>query len=102
MAIGVLIGTVSMFFYYHIILDKKVKPLYGLISNFIVVFVIVMLFAVYHYIQEGTQEVILNWTIALCVSEALSSILIIYWCSYFSKLNTLLEIKKNKSGCSKR
>ena len=94
MSIGILIGTVSMFFYYQIILKKKIILLYGLISNFIVVFAMVMLFAVYHCIQEGTQQVMVNWIIALCVSEVLSSILIIYWCSYFTKLNTQLDKKK--------
>ncbi|HBE78627.1 MAG TPA: hypothetical protein DDW65_12755 [Firmicutes bacterium] len=101
---GVVIGSVSWLFCFHIFLRLAQRPLLGFVANFLVVALLNMAGAVMmglrsyqlfiHYFFRST------WFVALIVSEILSFFLIFLWLQritlYKQKLETKKMILKNR------
>ncbi len=98
MAVGAVIGAVSLFFIFQIFLKLIQKPLFGLligfISNFLIVAVLNIVGAFLTGVRDYQQFVKTLWFWALPVSEALSFFLIIPWYKRFIFYKEKLEQKK--------
>lgn len=98
MAVGAIIGTVSLFFFFQIFLKFTQKPVIGFLSNFIVVAVMNMAGAVmtglgsYDLFIKGFFNSV--WFVALIVSEILSFFLTYLWRQRIMQYKLKLEEKK--------
>ena len=98
MAVGVVIGTVSLFFFFQIFLKLTQKPIVGFLSNFTVVAVLNIAGAVMTGFRSY-QLFIDNffsslWFVALIVSEVLSLFLTFLWRRRIMLYKIKLEEKK--------
>lgn len=94
MAIGVIIGTVSLFFFFQIFLRLTQRPLIGFLSNFIVVAVLNIAGAVSMGVRSFQQFIPTGWFLALIVSEVLSLFLLNAWYRRLMFYQEKLELKK--------
>lgn len=98
MAVGAVIGTVSMFFFLQIFLKFTQKPIVGFLSNFIVVAVLniagAVIFVFRSYQQFIDEFFKSRWFVALIVSEVLSFFLTFLWRRRIMLYKVKLEEKK--------
>ncbi len=94
MLTGVFIGTVSLFCLLQIILKLTDKPIYGFLSNFLVVAVLVIIGAILD--SFGTFQLFINssWLMVLIVAEFLSFFLILLWYHQIKLYKIKLQSKK--------
>ncbi len=94
MAVGAIIGTVSLFFVFQIFLKLTQKPLIGFISNFVVVALMNIIGAIVFGVRTYQQFIQTEWFLALIISEALSFFLISHWYQRLKFYKEKLEQKK--------
>lgn len=98
MKIGAVIGTVSLFFLFEIVLRLRPRPLLGYLSNFLVVGAMNIVGSIIYGLN--TYELFTRyffrsiWFVALIVSEALSIFLITDWYRRIILFQKKLELKK--------
>lgn len=98
MLTGVFIGTVSMFFLFHIFFKLKKRPVAGFVSNFVVVAVVFIADAALSWIEAGRIVFYINWMYAWIIAELLSFILTAVWYKEIKLYNEQLEKKKASLG----
>ncbi len=94
MAVGAVIGTVSLFFVFQIFLRLTQRPLIGFISNFMVVAVLNIVGSISQGVQSYHQFIQTIWFLALIISETLSFFLIYPWYRRIMLYKLKLEEKK--------
>lgn len=94
MAVGAIIGTVSLFSVFQIFLSLTQRPLIGFISNFMVVAVLNIVGAICTGVRNYQQFTQTMWFLALIISEALSFFLIYPWYRRLMFYKEKLELKK--------
>lgn len=94
MAIGAIIGTVSLFFLFRIFLRLKQRPLIGFLTNFLVVAVLNIVGGIIVGIRSFQQFIQSMWFLALIVSEVLSFFMTFAWYRRLMFYQEKLELKK--------
>jgi Mn2+/Fe2+ NRAMP family transporter len=94
MGVGVVIGTISLFFYFQVFLRLSQKPWVGFLTNFLAVGILNILGAI--IMGARTYQVFINsmWFISLIVSEILSFFLTFLWYRRIMTYKQKLEAKK--------
>jgi hypothetical protein len=94
MAIGALIGSVSLFFLFRIFLRLRERPLIGFLSNFLVVAVFNIAGGITTGVRSYQLFIQSMWFLALIVSEVLSFFLTYAWYRRMMYYKDKLELKK--------
>jgi hypothetical protein len=94
MVIGAIIGTVSLFFLFQVFLRLTQRPMFGFLSNFLVVAVLNIAGAMSGGIWSYQDFFNSMWFLAVIVSEILSFFLTYAWYRRMIFYKEKLELKK--------
>lgn len=94
MEIGIVIGTVSLFFILQVTLRLTGKPALTFLTNFLVVALMILAGAFLDGIRTGMDYVHSRWLMVLIVAELLSFGLTLLWYRKIKLYNSRLRLKK--------
>jgi hypothetical protein len=91
---GAIIGTISLFVFFHIFIKFRNKPIAGFISNFTIVALLMVMVSLYDSINTPGTFVNHIWVVSLITVEVLSFIVTAIWYRQLTLYNDKLEKKK--------